>query len=222
MRAARSVTSPPLGGCDFAADPDVSAQDQPIYWTEAASPTVLRFSAAPDDLVDRSQLGATLFDGAAVRLAEDGLHAVWRLGGRQLQGRFDAPAEGRAAAVILPLDDTLEVRALTAIRLARLLNHRPLSADPAPLSAARRAQLVQVVRALDARAEGASLRDIAEVLFGRRLPGRVWPDSDLRARTRRLVRSGLDLIRGGYRDLLNPRRERRTLTDEPRDEDTPS
>ncbi len=162
-------------------------------------------------------MGANLFEGAAVRLAEDRLHVVWRVGGRQLQGRLDAPSKGRHAAVILPLDDTLELRALTAIRLTRLINHRTPSADPAPLSAARRAQLVQVVRALDARAEGASLREIADALFGRRLAGRAWPDSDLRARKRRLGRSGLELIRGGYRDLLNPGRERGT----PRDEGTP-
>ena len=205
------------GGCDFAADPAIA--DQPIFWTEAASPAVLRFSTAPAEQVRRSSPEASLLEGAAVRRADDGLHAVWRLGAHQLQARLGGAGDWRDAAVILPLDDALDLRALTAMRLARWLRRRTAGPDPAPLSVARRMRLVQVLRALDARSDGASLRDIAEGLFGRRLSGRAWQDSDLQARTRRLVRSGVALSRGGYRDLLNPlARARRRLGESPRDE----
>ena len=121
--------------------------------------------------------------------------------------------------MILPLDDARDLRALTAMRLARWLRRKTAGPDPAPLSVARRMRLVQVLRALDARADGASLRDIAEGLFGRRLSGRAWQDSDLQARTRRLVRSGAALSRDGYRDVLNPlARARRRLAQRLRDE----
>ena len=209
------------GGCDFAANPAIA--DQPIFWTEAASPAVLRFSAAPAEQVRRSSPDDPLLNGATVRPAHDGLHAVWRLGAHQLQARLDGAGDWRDAAVILPLDDALDLRALTAMRLARWLRRKTAGPDPAPLSAARRTRLVQVLRALDARADGASLRDIAEGLFGHRLSGRAWQDSDLQARTRRLVRSGVALTHGGYREVLNPlaRARRRRLRQSPRDEGAP-
>ena len=50
-------------------------------------------------------------------------------------------------------------------------------------------------------------KDLAEVYFGKkRIPVRAWKTHDLRNRTIRLVQSGLALMRGGYRDLLRPRR----------------
>ena len=50
-------------------------------------------------------------------------------------------------------------------------------------------------------------RAIAEALFGKtRIPDRAWKTHDLRNRTIRLVQSGLELMRGGYRELLRPKR----------------
>ena len=65
-----------------------------------------------------------------------------------------------------------------------------------------------VLRALDARNEGKAYRAIAEGLFGqKRIPERAWKTHDLRNRTIRLVQRGLALMRGGYRELLRPRRK---------------
>ena len=65
-----------------------------------------------------------------------------------------------------------------------------------------------VLRALDGRNENKSYRAIAEGLFGKkRIPDRAWKTHDLRNRTIRLVQSGLALMRGGYRELLRPRRK---------------
>jgi hypothetical protein len=70
--------------------------------------------------------------------------------------------------------------------------------------------LALVLRALDARIEGNSYRAIAEGLFGiRRIPERAWKSDDLRNRTIRLVQTGLDLMRGGYRELLRRARRKR-------------
>jgi hypothetical protein len=61
-----------------------------------------------------------------------------------------------------------------------------------------------ILRALDGEFAGCSYRAIAEVLFGPgSVPaGREWNAHDLRSRTRRLCRRGLDLMHGEYLDLL--------------------
>jgi hypothetical protein len=72
-------------------------------------------------------------------------------------------------------------------------------------SAQRRRRLALALRALDARMDGSTYREIAEVLFaGRQIPERAWKTHDLRNRTIRLVQTGFALMRGGYRALLRP------------------
>lgn len=61
---------------------------------------------------------------------------------------------------------------------------------------------LHTLQALDGTLAGASLRTVAQVLFGAKAIQRDWyADSALRARVRRLVRRGQTLMRGGYRQL---------------------
>ena len=61
---------------------------------------------------------------------------------------------------------------------------------------------LHTLQALDAVLAGASLREMAEGLFGADTVAADWhADSALRARVRRLVRRGNALMRGGYRRL---------------------
>ena len=61
---------------------------------------------------------------------------------------------------------------------------------------------LHTLQALDATLAGASLREVAEGLFGADAVAADWhADSALRARVRRLVRRGDALMRGGYRRL---------------------
>ncbi|WP_434211879.1 DUF7011 domain-containing protein [[Pseudomonas] boreopolis] len=61
---------------------------------------------------------------------------------------------------------------------------------------------LHTLQALDATLAGASLREVAEGLFGADAVVANWhADSALRARVRRLVRRGYALMRGGYRRL---------------------
>ena len=61
---------------------------------------------------------------------------------------------------------------------------------------------LHTLQALDATLAGASLREVAEGLFGADAVTADWhKDSALRARVRRLVRRGDALMRGGYRRL---------------------
>ena len=84
-----------------------------------------------------------------------------------------------------------------------------LMGNPAPWSGSwarpGRAALLEphTLQALDGALAGATLREVAEALYG---PARVaadWhADSALRARVRRLTQRGAVLMRGGYRRLL--------------------
>ncbi len=114
-------------------------------------------------------------------------------------------------AVLLPLDLLFEHRASAAVRVWRVLLGRPPRPNPAALSKARQDRLLLALRALDGRLEGASHREIAQVLFGApEISGRAWKTHDLRDRTFRLVRFGFDMMHGGYRSLLlHPYRRRR-------------
>ena len=59
---------------------------------------------------------------------------------------------------------------------------------------------LHTLQALDATLAGASLREVAEGLFGADAVAADWhADGELRARVRRLVHRGTALMRGGYR-----------------------
>lgn len=81
--------------------------------------------------------------------------------------------------------------------------------DPASWSRSRarpgRAALLEThtLQALDAILAGATLREVAEALYGTGWVAADWhADSALRARVRRLAQRGILLMRGGYRRLL--------------------
>jgi hypothetical protein len=117
------------------------------------------------------------------------------------------PVKRITYSVKLPLDEHFEARARAAQRLWRALNDKSLGPTLDGLTPPQRARLALALRALDGHLEGASYRTIAEVMFGpARVPGRTWKTHDLRSRTIRLVQLGLRMMRGGYRDLLRPRR----------------
>lgn len=76
---------------------------------------------------------------------------------------------------------------------------------PAPMARPRPppAALLELhtLQALDATLAGASLRDVAEGLFGVDAAADWYSDGGLRSKVRRLVRRGDALMRGGYRRL---------------------
>ena len=60
---------------------------------------------------------------------------------------------------------------------------------------------LHTLQALDATLAGASLREVAEGLFGVDAAADWYSDGGLRSKVRRLVRRGDELMRGGYRRL---------------------
>jgi hypothetical protein len=108
------------------------------------------------------------------------------------------------AAVVIPLDADFAIRAEAVLRLWRLITGRLRSRPPNRLTRQRRHRLGLALRALDARLAGEPYRVIAAGLFGdARIPaGPGWKTHDLRDRTIRLVRVGIELMQGRYLDLL--------------------
>jgi hypothetical protein len=146
-----------------------------------------------------------------LRRGPDGWHAVLHLHGVEHRVWLkEAPVVAVTYAVELPLDRDFEFRADAGRRLWRALNGRPPGEPLHALSPHRRRRLTLALRALDARMDGSTYREIAEVLFGaRRISERDWRTHDLRNRTIRLVQSGFALMRGGYRALLRPPSQRK-------------
>jgi len=146
-----------------------------------------------------------------IRQASDGWHVLLRI--RDVEHRLwlkQPPVADACYAAELVLDGDFEIRSHAARRLWLALNGRPAGPTFQKLSPLRRQRLALTLRALDARIEGNSYREIAEGLFGpRRIPERAWKSDDLRNRTIRLVKDGIALMRGGYRALLRQARRRK-------------
>lgn len=106
-------------------------------------------------------------------------------------------------AALLPLDRLFDIRCAAALQLWRALSGRSPGKGPKPLTAQHRARLLLALRALDAHRQHASYRDIAKGLFHiDAMTARNWETHDVRDRTIRLVRLGIRLRDGGYRNLL--------------------
>ncbi|USP11885.1 DUF2285 domain-containing protein [Aeromonas dhakensis] len=126
--------------------------------------------------------------GCCLRLAlapglEDGMAYLYAV-------RACAMSCARYRTLAVELDKLAAVAEATPAAVAR--------SRPAP------AELLELhtLQALDATLAGASLREVAEGLFGADTVTDDWhADSALRARVRRLVRRGNALMRGGYRRL---------------------
>jgi hypothetical protein len=196
----------------FAHDPQGSFDEQTIFWAPEALPAVVPIiQSASGSQPDRAALPLADLDPDDVRQASDGWHAVLRIDGTQHHIWLkEAPRSGAVYAAELPLDADFEIRADASHRLWRALNGRRPGSLFHQLSAQRRDRLAMSLRALDGHMDGASYRTIAEVMFGRRrIPERAWKTHELRSHTIRLVKSGLKLMRGGYRALLRPPSRRR-------------
>lgn len=139
--------------------------------------------------------------------ASDGSHLRHRAAGTDTQLLILQGAEpGRPLAALVPLDADALDRLHEVERLWRVLAGRAVQRDPR-LTPQQRRKLRLMLQAVDGRAQKASHREIAEVLFG---PARVtdhpWKSSPWRARVSRLLRDGRAMIAGGYRRLLRQRR----------------
>jgi hypothetical protein len=178
-----------------------------VFWAPEVLPTVIPIRrAVPFGADTRVSLRLSELTAGELRQAPVGWYAVLYLRGVEHRVWLkEPPVIAKAYAVELPFDRDFEFRAHAARRLWRALNDRPAGLPLHVFSAQRRRRLTLALRALDARMDGSTYREIAEVLFGAgQIPERAWKTHDMRNRTIRLVQNGFALMRGGYRALLRP------------------
>jgi hypothetical protein len=187
------------GGCDFAGASETTSPNL-VLWAAHALPSVIALTGLPAELVGPG-LQLSRLPLAPSIAADDPEHLVVHRG---TVFRVHIDDAGIApSAVLLPLDQFFESRAIAAIRLWRGLGGRNPGPNPAALPKARRDRLILALRALDGRLDDATYREISSALFGDAgVSGRGWKGHDLRDRTIRLVRFGLGMMRSGYRGLL--------------------
>lgn len=113
----------------------------------------------------------------------------------------------QALAALVPLDADGLDRIDAVTRLWRALHDRPSLPDTR-LTAQRRRRLRHMLQAVDGSMNGASYREIANVIYGApRVSADPWKTSALRDSTIDLVKDGFAMIAGGYRKLLRHRRK---------------
>ncbi|WP_454798687.1 DNA -binding domain-containing protein [Novosphingobium lindaniclasticum] len=97
---------------------------------------------------------------------------------------------------------SLRPRILPLRRLLALCNHRRFVSSLFPPDP-RMERFADVLRVHDARADGASVKQIVDAFYG---PGRAGQDGrsdSLTSRIRRLVREARAMAAGGYRSLMD-------------------
>jgi hypothetical protein len=187
-----------VGGYDVAGLSE-TADSKSVRWTLSALPTTTILTTCAADFAD-ARFSANYALLAAWARAQG--EQVLEHRGRPYRVLVDALGGG-APAVVLPLDNLFEIRARTAVRLWRVLSSLDPGADPAALSQQRQVRLLDALRALDGRQEGASYRELADVLFKRKsITSSSWKTHSLRDRIIRTVRLGEALMDGDYRRLL--------------------
>ncbi len=195
------------GGCDFLADPDKSADEAPVFWLPELHTSTIFLEESPVETESTVRFLPGAWRGElASRRAADGLHLILIDGRDEHRIWMPAPPAGGAPlAAILPLDETADLRAAASLRFHRHVTCAGTAAGP-HLTQQRQRRVTLSLRALDGRIAGATYRTIAEALFGSaRAASEPWKTASLRDNTIRLVRTGRNLMAGGYHDLLRGR-----------------
>ena len=198
-----------IGVCGFAVDPNLPANKATLIWLPDYDASVVVVAPSPRVLSKSNTLGII---PAFQRRGRGGSYLLVD----NRQSRLPLLLTGGAktdipAAVVIPLDARFTARVDAALRLWRHVTGRPQERPDRHFTAPRRRRLVFTLRALDGWLAGETYRAIAQGLFGwKRVPADAgWKTHDLRDRTIRLVRAGLNLMHGGYLDLVrHPRRRR--------------
>lgn len=195
------------GACNFLVHPTFNAVEIPVFWSPEEDSSVVVLTDVPPLLPTNANLSAAL-DVDSSRRDETGEYFQYDLGnGQSLHLVRLASVDGtRPLAAVIPLDADGLDRAEAVLRLIKALNNRAVPAD-ARLTAQQLRRARHMLQAVDGRTSGASYREIAEAIFGvMRVADQPWKTSALRDTVKDLVRDGLAMIQGGYRQLLRHRR----------------
>jgi hypothetical protein len=202
--------SVPRRGASVAfADPRLRAERARPVWLPETGAARLHFTAQPIGEAAGDHLGLrisafanvehVLFDAAGRQ------HAVLRSGGRSMQfvitgdNAIIAPV---ALSVVLQLRHDIGHIVKDLAHLKVLLSAKPRKAGVPPRWTAETMRLRDALIALDGDRAGATLREIAIVIYGRERIERDWPGEGLERRLRRDLQRGRALCNTGYRNLI--------------------
>ena len=191
---------PGYGACAFPFDPDRAPALAPAYWSPSATGAVVIIDA--DTGFSLPPIPAV---GHFCRSAPDGRHIVARTGHQTYRLWIRRRATRSPPAFHLPLDTAFDAR-LVATRQAQpwLAGGDEIGASDPSLSSFQAALLTLLLSLLDARAAGASLRELSRLAYPALPPlsASEFKTSSERRGTHRLVIEAQRLRDGGYRDLL--------------------
>lgn len=202
-------------GLRFLADPRHGAEEVAVFWDPEELTSVVILAPRRKWRGPGSFVIDDWFMTLPRRRAEDGTHVLLRDGRVRYQILLTTPPKrGVVRVAVLPLDNTTPYRG----QATRAFWDYAARGHPRPrfTGASRLERLNTALRALDLRLGGASYRSIAEALFGQ-VPRDAppWKTASLRDTVVRLVRTGLFMMRGGYRGLLGPTKSESVLSDPP-------
>jgi hypothetical protein len=197
------------GGFTFAEHPAVAAPDARLIWCAPLDPGVLRVdailtSADNPERVDPVMLkrwitAVTDRAGAEQAVLSDGRkHIRLEIDSGTLRGTRPVLLRYRLAGIV-----KVKPAVLTLSRFLDLYRHRRFSATLFPRDR-RIPRWIQLLRIHDARAAGASQREIAEVLFGSDEVAKAWRGKSdaMRAHVRRMIKDAQTMAAGRYRELM--------------------
>jgi hypothetical protein len=209
VRIPRAPTIRVSGGCTFAENPIRAAPAARLIWHADLDPGTIDVAVSPADPSDPDSLHidhivswltiAIDSEGCEHVVLSDGLHHI----------RFDVE-EGRLTGEEVVLLHyrlrglvSADARLLPLRRLLHLCRHRRFAQALFPRDP-HITRGIATLRVHDALKDGASQREIGEVMFGWKRIAEDWNDrsDSLRSRVRRLVREARAMAAGGYRKLL--------------------
>jgi hypothetical protein len=191
------------------ADPRLAAERAHPVWLPETGAARLHFTAQPigDAAGDRLGLCISAFANVEHVLidAQGRQHAVLRSGARSVQlvitgdNAIIAPV---ALSVVLRGHHDIGPMVKELSDLKVLLSAKPRKAGVPPRWTAETMRLRDALIALDGHRAGATLREIAIMIYGRERIDRDWPGKGLERRLRRDLQRGQALCTAGYRGLI--------------------
>lgn len=157
-------------------------------------------------------------DGFFITADELRLHTIFQhdpkllrleIRGEQYDVTLTEPLDERALGAFVMFDDITPDRQTALSRFWSAIKGKRVPHDPR-ITPQRQQRARLMLRVVDARAEGATHRQIAEAIFpNHEHDPAKWVESPFRVAMNRLARDGMAFVRGGYRKLLRrPRRSR--------------